>query len=78
MVGMEEEPESFLRAVQLGACGYLLNDTSAVELVAAIRGVAQGEVVCPPKLCRILFEHFAREFPPDSAKGISAATPRIN
>jgi two-component system, NarL family, response regulator DevR len=68
MFGMDEEPENFLQALRLGACGYLLNDTSAVQMVAAVRSVAQGEAVCPPKLCRTLFEHFARGFLPDSTK----------
>lgn len=68
MFGMQEEPENFLRAVRLGACGYLLKDASAVQIVAAVRGVAHGEAVCPPKLCRSLFEHFAKGFLTDSTK----------
>jgi DNA-binding NarL/FixJ family response regulator len=61
---MEENPESFLRAVERGACGYLLSDASSSEVVAAIRAVASGEAVCPPKLCKRLFEHLSRNASP--------------
>src|SRR5208283_4003794 len=60
LFGMEPDPACFLRAVQLGACGYLLNDASATEMVAAVRAVARGEAVCPPRLCKSLFEHISR------------------
>jgi DNA-binding NarL/FixJ family response regulator len=61
LFGMDENADTFLRAVRLGACGYLLNDASSSEVVAAIRAVASGEAVCPPKLCKRLFEHVSAE-----------------
>jgi len=60
LFGMEENPDWFLQAVRLGACGYLLNDASSSEVLSAIRAVANGEAVCPPKLCRSLFEHVSK------------------
>src|SRR5215831_3647392 len=63
LFGMEENPISFLEAVRLGACGYLLNDASSSEVVAAIRAVAGGDAVCPPRLCTRLFEHASRNTP---------------
>ena len=60
LFGMEESAGSFLQAVRLGACGYLLNDASSSEVVAAIRAVARGEAVCPPKLCKSLFQHVSK------------------
>jgi DNA-binding NarL/FixJ family response regulator len=39
--------------------GYLLNDTSAADLVAAVRAVYRGEAVCPPQLCSSLFRFVA-------------------
>lgn len=57
LFGMKEDPEWLLKAVRLGVCGYLLNDTSSAELIGAVRAVAQGKAVCPPKLCKTLFEH---------------------
>jgi two-component system nitrate/nitrite response regulator NarL len=59
--GMDEEPEIFLQAVRAGVSGYLLGDASAEETLAAIRRVAQGEAVCPPRLCLHVFQFVARE-----------------
>lgn len=67
LFGMEENPDSFLEAVRLGACGYLLNDASSSEVVAAIRAVARGEAVCPLRLCKRLFEHVSRNASPGDA-----------
>lgn len=60
LFGMQEQPEHFLEAVRLGVWGYLLNEASSNELVAAVRAVARGEAVCPAKLCSVLFEQVAR------------------
>lgn len=60
LLGMEENPEQFLRAVRLGVRGYLLKDVSTTEVLEAVRIVAQGEAACSPKLCRILFEQVAK------------------
>ena len=60
LFAMKENPECFLQAVSLGACGYLLNEASSMEIIAAVRGVAQGEAVCPPKLCKSLFDHLSK------------------
>lgn len=61
LLGMEEDTEPFLGAVQAGAMGYLLKEASALEVVTAVRAVAQDEAVCPPRLCRALFQHVSRE-----------------
>jgi two-component system nitrate/nitrite response regulator NarL len=61
LFGMEEDPEIFLQAIQVGVSGYLLGDASAEDTLAAIRRVAQGEAVCPPRLCLHLFRFVARE-----------------
>jgi DNA-binding NarL/FixJ family response regulator len=60
LFGMEEDPDAFLRAVRSGVSGYLLGDASAEETVAAVRKVAAGEAVSPPRLCHQLFEFVAR------------------
>lgn len=59
--GMEDDAEIFVQAVRAGVSGYLLGDASADETLAAIRRVAQGEAVCPPRLCLQLFQFVARE-----------------
>ena len=70
LFGMEENPESFLEAVRLGICGYLPNDASATQMIATVKNVMQGEAFCPPKLCKLLFEHVAKGFPPNSGKEV--------
>ncbi len=60
LIGMEREEEQFLTAVRAGVSGFLLNDASASEIVAAVRSVARGEAVCPPGLCLALFRSVAR------------------
>jgi DNA-binding NarL/FixJ family response regulator len=60
VIGMDEIETSFLKAIRAGATGYLLRDASAMEVIAAIRAVSQGEAVCPPRLCMTLFKIAAR------------------
>ncbi len=62
LIGMDANQETFFQAVRAGAVGYVLKDASAADLAAAVRGVANGEAVCPSKLCLSLFEHFARQW----------------
>jgi len=59
LIGMEPDEELFMAAVRSGVMGYLLKDTSASELVAAVRAVYRGEAVCPPQLCSTLFRFVA-------------------
>ena len=59
MIGMEADPETFLRAVRDGIVGFVLKDASAMEVAAAVRSVANHEAVCPPSLCMALFERVA-------------------
>lgn len=61
LIGMDEEESTFLKAVRAGAAGYVLRDASAMDVVAAVRSVAQDEAVCPPRLCLSLFHYIARE-----------------
>ena len=43
----EPGDEAMLKAVEAGACGYILKDTGPDELVAAIRRAADGEFLLP-------------------------------
>jgi len=61
MIGMEADKDIFLRCVKAGVAGYVLKDASAVEIAAAVRGVAYEEAACPPKLCLALFDYVARQ-----------------
>lgn len=59
LFGMDEDPDVFLRAVRRGISGYVLKNASAADLLDAVRTVAQGEVACPPTLCKVLFKSLA-------------------
>jgi len=61
LIGMEDDPDVFMRAIRLGVKGYVLKDASALEIVAAIRHVGRGEAICPPNLCKVLIEHVWRQ-----------------
>ena len=61
LFGMDEDADIFIQAVRLGVSGYLLKDASASELIDALRSVAQGEAVCPPRFCKVLFQTLASE-----------------
>jgi DNA-binding NarL/FixJ family response regulator len=76
LIGMEEDCEQFLQAVRAGVSGYMLKDASASDIVAAIRATSKGEVVCPPRLCALVFERFAQTA--RTAKQEAAATRRAN
>jgi len=56
LFGMEEDPECFFQAVRLGVSGYLPKDASSAHMIGAVRNVMRGEAICPPKLCKLLFE----------------------
>jgi two-component system nitrate/nitrite response regulator NarL len=75
VIAMDSDEAQFLAAVRSGVTGYLLQDASASEVVAAVRAVSRGEAVCPPQLCSMLFRfvaQIARETP------VHNATPRPN
>jgi DNA-binding NarL/FixJ family response regulator len=58
LFGMNEDREIFLESVRAGVTAYLLKDASAADVIDAIRRVARGEAVCPPRLCFALFQSF--------------------
>ncbi len=62
LIGMEDDETAFLNAVRAGAVGYTLQDASALDVVNAVRAVAQDEAACPPRLCRSLLEYVSREW----------------
>ena len=60
LVGMEPDEEQFLDAVRSGVIGYLLQDASASDVIAAVRAAFRGEAICPPQLCSVLFRFVAQ------------------
>jgi len=51
--------EFVLRALRAGASGFLLKDTPPVEILHAVRRVAQGEAMLSPAVTRRLIAHVA-------------------
>ncbi|NRQ33636.1 response regulator transcription factor [Nonomuraea sp. NN258] len=45
-----ESDQDIVRAVEAGAAGYLLKDTSAEDLLAAVHAAVQGETVLSPSV----------------------------
>ncbi len=79
LIGMSADSEQFLAAVRRGISGYLLQDASASDVVAAVRAVFREEAHCPPQLCLKLFQYvsqMARETPPKSSTARLALTLR--
>lgn len=79
LIGMEDDPAIFMRAIRLGVRGYVLKDASALEIVAAIRHVGRGEAICPPNLCRVLIEYVWRQEQenPESSYSTGATASRL-
>jgi DNA-binding NarL/FixJ family response regulator len=61
LVAMQDDPRVFLVAVRHGVLGYVLQEASAVDVIAAVRSVARGEAVCPGRLMRVLFEYVSSQ-----------------
>jgi DNA-binding NarL/FixJ family response regulator len=77
LFGMDDDEECFLKAVSLGVSGYLLKDASSLEIISAVRGVAEGKAVCPPRLCMTLFNRVAQQFRQRSGMDDDAAGMKI-
>jgi len=60
LIGMESGEQQFIAAVRSGVTGYLLQDASPSDVVAAVRAVFRGDAVCPSQLCSTLFRLVAQ------------------
>lgn len=52
-------------AIRAGASGYMLKDTPAKDLVAAVRLIAEGDALLSPSVTKRLIEEFARQAEPE-------------
>jgi DNA-binding NarL/FixJ family response regulator len=70
--------EYVFAGLQAGASGFLLKDTLATDLLAAVRAVAGGQAVAAPTVTRRLIEHFlqATPRPPRDASRLDVLTAR--
>ena len=60
-------------ALRAGASGFLLKDTLPVDLLNAVRVVADGDALISPKITRRLIEEFARRPEPGAAAAAAAS-----
>ena len=71
--------EHVLRALRLGAHGFLLEDTPPLAILDAVRRVAAGEQMLSPSVVRRLVEHVVRDDAADrravAARALEALTP---
>ncbi|GAB1642051.1 response regulator [Krasilnikovia sp. MM14-A1259] len=59
-----DSDRDILRAIEAGACGYLLKDASPAELADAVRAAARGETVLAPQVASTLVRQVRRPAPP--------------
>lgn len=57
--GVDEEDDGALDFLEAGAAGYLFRDQSLGELLSAIERIAQGDMVCAPRIGQKLFSRLA-------------------
>lgn len=55
-----DDDEYVFEGLKAGARGYMLKDTSAEEIVAAVRAVAAGEALIQPSIARKVVAEFSR------------------
>jgi DNA-binding NarL/FixJ family response regulator len=66
--------EFVLRALRAGASGFLLKDTPPVEILNAVRRVAQGEATLSPTVTRRLIAHVAGPEPGSRSESLRRLT----
>ena len=64
-------------ALRAGASGFLLKDTLPVDLLNAVRVVADGDALIAPRITRRLIEEFARRPEPSAAGAGNAALDQL-
>jgi len=71
---MNEDPELAVEAMKLGASGYVLKSSAALELVQAIQAALRGKFYVKPKIARGMQESFVRN--PQGENHHKSLTPR--
>lgn len=60
MFSMHNNPDYILKAVDYGAAGYLLKDTSQEEILKAVRTVVTGDLYYPPSASSVIIQHLLK------------------
>jgi len=61
ILSMHEEEDYLVRALSAGVRGYLLKDTAQLDLVRAVRSVADRKAFFSPAIAQMLVEDFTRQ-----------------
>jgi DNA-binding NarL/FixJ family response regulator len=72
-LGCPEDDAQIIACAEAGACGFLTPDATIGDLVAAIDGAGEGELLCTPKMAGALLRRVTA-----LAAGRSAGTPASN
>jgi len=68
ILSMHEEENYLVRALSAGVRGYLLKDTAQIDLVRAVRSIAQKKAFFSPAIAQMMVEDFTRQM---QRKGIA-------
>jgi len=61
ILSMHTDESYLLQALKAGARAYLLKDSAAADLIAAIRAVSQGKAFFSPAVSRLLADDYVRQ-----------------
>lgn len=68
--------EYIVRAVRAGASGFLLKDTEPVDLIRAVRVVAEGEALLSPEVTKYLLSRMSLGLRAEPTKNLDVLTDR--
>jgi two-component system, NarL family, nitrate/nitrite response regulator NarL len=58
-IGVTDSDSEVLACAEMGIAGYVTRESSITELTAALRGAADGELICSPRTAGILMRRVA-------------------
>ena len=59
VIGIADDHPDVMPLAEAGVAGYVTSDASAEEVITVVRGVAQGEAPCSPRIAAALLERVA-------------------
>ena len=68
-LSMESDRRFVVEVLKAGACGYLLKDCPAEELIKAIRIIASGETYLASRITQVVIKDFLQRIPDEMAAG---------
>jgi two-component system, NarL family, nitrate/nitrite response regulator NarL len=67
-LGIPESDEDVIGFAEAGVAGYITRDASFEDLIATVRGIASGELLCSPRIAAALLRHVASGAVPASSE----------